>query len=72
MSEHLKPLPASGRCCNRALTLACDHTEYSTVELVNGEWQRTYSHMEPTDAPESVRLFCPDCGDYFQVPEELP
>lgn len=68
---NLPKLPASGRCCGRALTLARDHTEYSTVEFIDGKWQETYSHLEPSDAPESVRLFCPDCGEYFELPEEL-
>lgn len=72
MNEPLKPLPASGRCCGKELMLAHDHTEYSTVELISGKWQQTYSHQEPSDAWDSVRLLCAACGDYFEVPEDLP
>lgn len=70
----LAPLPTSGRCCGQSLTLAVDHTKYFVVEINSkgGGWWRTFSHEEESEAPEAVRLFCPDCGEYFQVPKGLP
>lgn len=69
----LAPLPESGRCCGPSLTLAIDWTRYFGVELEDdGRWRRTLSHEEESGAPEAVRLFCPDCGEYFEVPEALP
>lgn len=69
----IKPFPASGRCpCGcETLTLARDKTEFSILEVENGGMTVTYSDAEYLDAPDSVRVFCPDCGDYFEVPEEL-
>lgn len=70
---NLRPLPASGRCCESPLRLARDLTEYTSLSLVNGRWldNQSYSHQESSDDPESVRVFCPDCGNYFEVPEEI-
>jgi hypothetical protein len=31
----------------------------------------TEEPMTDTDPEGNVRLFCPDCGQYFNVPEEL-
>lgn len=69
----LLPLPHDGRCvcgCSE-FTLARDKTEYSPVELVDGEYRSTYGHQEDSSAPDAVRLFCSDCGNYFQVPDSL-
>lgn len=70
----LKPLPESGKCCGPSLTLAIDHTKYFDVEINSkgGGWRRTFIHEEESEAPEAVRLFCPDCGEYFQIPKVLP
>lgn len=70
----LKPLPSSGQCVcgNETLTLARDTTDYFPAKFEGGKWvTESLSHSEESDAPEAVRLFCPDCGEYYQVPEEL-
>jgi hypothetical protein len=73
MTYHLRFLPDSGCYCGQTrVTLARDCTAYTGVEWVDGMWQATGSEtVEPTEAPDSVRLFCPDCGTYFRIPSDL-
>lgn len=67
-------LPTDGACpCgNKSLVLAQDQTEYTTVTK-SGEWEFGASNFEQTDYDTmgGVRLFCPSCGQYFNVPKEL-
>lgn len=67
----LKPLPPSGRCCYESLTIARDATEYSFVEFRDGKWTEDAPSLDYATLPDSVRLFCPDCGEYYEVPEGL-
>lgn len=69
------PLPPSSVCpCgSEDLTLAKDQTEYTPVTK-DTEWEfgASYTELAENDDPRgSVRLFCPACGQYFDVPEEL-
>jgi hypothetical protein len=59
-------------CGSADLTLAQDTTVYTDCKLVDGRWQQGDERTEPTDGEESIRLFCPNCGEYFAVPESLP
>jgi len=68
---YLLPLPADKRCCDEMLSLAIDQVDYYSVEFVDGHWETNYSGQEPQDGPDSVRLFCSQCGNYYEVPEEL-
>lgn len=71
----LKPTPLDGKCpdCGKAdLLLAQDMTEYSTVNLEDGELVATYSGMESSQTDDAVRLYCAQCGTRFVVPEDLP
>lgn len=72
MEDDLKPLPAGGWCCGPTLTLARETVTYSEVERVLGGWQVTSKFTEDVLHRQSVRLFCPDCGTYFHIPEDLP
>lgn len=71
----MKDAPKSGKCecgCEN-LTVAVDMTHYTPVMLgPDGKWAEAgHEHVEFYDAPEVIRLFCPDCGEYYNVPEEL-
>ncbi len=72
-----KPLPATNCCatCGSAnLTLAVDRTEYTPVLFENGAWVEEAPTTEIIDGDPvnpSVRLFCPECGEYHTVPEAL-
>jgi hypothetical protein len=58
-------------CGNADLTLAVDRTEYTPVTFKNGAWTRDTPTTELVDGPETIRLFCPDCGEYHTVPKAL-
>lgn len=69
-------LPADGACpCGcKELMLARDQTEYTPYTFEDGAWRDAGSHTEEMDSDDpmgSVRMFCTDCGQYFNVPEEL-
>jgi len=69
------PLPDNGACTcgSKDLLLARDQTEYTSVRK-DGEWELGVSSTEQMDTADpmgNVRLFCPACGEYFFVPEEL-
>lgn len=69
----LKQFPVSGRCCGPTLTLAVDRTRYFYVQLEDsGGWIKTDGPEEPSFAEFAERLFCPDCGNYFHIPKDLP
>jgi hypothetical protein len=74
--SNLRFLPDTGCYCGQTrLTLARDVTAFLGVEFRNGNWTSDPADeesFEAIDAPESVRLFCPDCGTYFHVPDNLP
>lgn len=69
------PLPTDGQCeCGcEELLLAEDFTQYSPLKLEDGEWERKYiSGMEPSGILEPIRIYCPECGAEYELPEELP
>ena len=63
-------------CGETKLLLAQDMTRYTPVTKdAEYGWQAEGSHHEDMDScnPDGdVRLFCPQCGTYFEVPDELP
>lgn len=75
-SRHLSPVPADGKCeCGGAsFTLAQDSTTYTPGHFFLGG--RVYSggyrpDVQPSDAEGSLRFFCAQCGEQYQVPEKL-
>ena len=68
-------LPADGACpcgCKEPM-LAKDQTEYTPMTK-DTEWEYGASYTEQTENDDplgTVRLFCTDCSQYFNVPEEL-
>ena len=53
--------------------LAKDQTEYTPVTK-DTEWEYGASYTEQMNSDDpigNVRLFCTDCGQYFNVPEGL-
>lgn len=70
-------LPADGNCtcgCGE-LMLARDVVEYTSAVKTDGEWELGGLNTEALfndDPMGNVRLFCTACGQYFNVPEELP
>lgn len=75
MTDPRIPLPPSGVCpCgSKDLMLAKDQTEYTLVTK-NAKWEFGSYDTEPTENDDpmgSVRLFCPACRQYFNVPDEL-
>lgn len=69
------PMPADGLCqcgCDN-LMLAEDFTQYSPLKLQDGTWKRLYtSDMELSGSLEPTRIYCPECGAEYELPEELP
>ena len=68
-------LPADGVCpCgSKDLMLAKDQTEYTPVTK-DTEWEYGASYTEQMNSDDpigNVRLFCTDCGQYFNVPDEV-
>ncbi len=68
-------LPADGACpCGcKELMLARDQTEYTSVSK-GTEWKYGASYtdqMNSDDPMGNIRLFCTECWQYFNVPEEL-
>jgi len=68
--------PIDGKCpvCGSPeLMLARDKTEYSPCEWDSEQrkFVGRYSHMEESEAPDAVRFYCTNCGEYMEVPEEL-
>ena len=62
-------------CGEVNLLLAQDMTKYTPIiKDVEYGWQTEGSHYEDLhsgDPEGDVRLFCPQCGTYFEVPDEL-
>jgi hypothetical protein len=70
----LLPAPITGRCiCGcEEMTLARDKTDYYPAKMEAGRWVvGALSHSEESENHDAVRLFCPNCGEYYQVPEEV-
>ena len=68
-------LPADGACpCGcKELMLAKDQTEYTPVTK-DTEWEYGASYAEQTENDDplgNARLFCTDCSQYFNVPDEV-
>ena len=79
MTDTKIDLPSDGTCpCgSKDLMLARDQTknqtEYTPVTK-NGAWEHgacSTEQMNSDDPMGNVRLFCTDCSQYFNVPEEL-
>lgn len=72
----MKPTPPSTVCttCNNdGLVLAEDRTHYYEVTCDDGDWASSpLRHTEQIMGDETVRLFCPHCGERFHVPKTLP
>ena len=80
MTDTRIDLPADGVCpCgSKDLLLAKDQTkdqtEYTPVSKEGGAWEHgacSTEQMNSDDPLGTVRLFCTDCSQYFNVPEEL-
>lgn len=71
MSMPLKMTPIDGKCCEEGLTLAEDFIRHTRVVLAGTRWVRDGGPTEQESYNESVRLFCPSCGTYYEVPVEL-
>ena len=68
------PKPVDGKCheCGSADLILCeDMTRYTPVRLVGVGWELDGEYLEHTNAENSVRLMCTECGEYHAVPKEL-
>jgi predicted RNA-binding Zn-ribbon protein involved in translation (DUF1610 family) len=65
--EELREFPDDAKCpdCGDALCYAHDMTEYYIVE------SKEYAYYDTFGDADNCRVFCPDCGEYFKVPETL-
>ena len=75
MTDTKIDLPADGACpCgSKDLMLARDQAEYTPVSK-NGAWEYGAGYtarMNSDDPMGNIRLFCTECGQYFNVPGEL-
>lgn len=71
-----KPLPFTNWCAtcgSEDLLLCVDRTEYTPVKFQDGAWKidSHATHTEITQGDQSVRLLCPNCGEYHNVPRAL-
>jgi hypothetical protein len=70
----MKPTPPTNECteCGReGLALARDVTHYHDMDF-DGEWRASpVTHHEEIWSEKGLRLFCPDCGAYFEPPENI-
>lgn len=61
-------------CGDKNLLLARDQTKFTPVSKAEGEWEYGGDYAEDQDSSDplgGLRLFCPSCGTYFNVPDEL-
>jgi len=60
-------------CGNASLLLCVDQTEYTPLQMINGEWTKDEpaSQTEIVDGEDTTRLLCPECGEYHVVPDLL-
>lgn len=60
-------------CGNASLLLCVDCTEYTPVQYIDGAWEQDTpaAHTEIVDGHDTIRLLCPECGEYHQVPSLL-
>jgi hypothetical protein len=70
----VKKVTAKGCCaeCGNADLLLCvDRTEYTPLKMIKGAWVQDprEAHTEIINGDETIRLMCPNCGEYHQVPE---
>lgn len=76
-TKTLPAVPANGECfdCHGTeFTLAKDSTTYSPgIIFVGGKpcTHGSYDDTQPSDAEDSVRFFCAQCGKGYAVPGEL-
>lgn len=71
--EKLKCAPRCSKCGGQNMTLAKDRTSYSRCSFDEDEqkWVEEFSDTQDSDAEDSVRFFCADCGTRHEIPEEL-
>ena len=65
------PLPDNKTCptCQgQDFSLATDFTRYTHIDVVDGNLCAIADFDEDDGG---VRFFCTQCGEYFEVPEEL-
>lgn len=70
----MKKVTAKGRCAecgNPDLLLCVDRTTYTPLKYVGKAWVRddAAAHTQIIDGDDTIRLMCPNCGEYHQVPE---
>lgn len=72
-SVNLVPLPPQRCACGcERLTFVEDISEFSSVVYEEGRWRRlSDTEIQLIDAPDSQRLFCPQCGTYYVLPEGI-
>ena len=68
-----KMKPCCSQCGGSDMRLAQDRTAYSkaSFDVETGKWVTEFMEVQDTDAEDSVRFFCTDCGTGHEVPEEL-
>lgn len=71
-----KPTPSENKCTqcgHEGLTVAIEVTEYQPAQLVDGEWSMgdVTDTMPGSCGPDDqqVRLFCAECGTYYEAPD---
>lgn len=70
------PQAINGKCSNCGsadLMLAQDFTDYSpcTWDADSGQWEKSYTDMQASEAHDAVRFFCTECGTQHAVPADL-
>ena len=72
--NELFDLDEEGKCpCGSVeLTLAKDCTHYDSGVVLDGKWfGRGNEKAVDIEAEQAIRLFCPSCGTYFNVPSNV-
>lgn len=63
---------ACSKCGSYNMILAEDSTHYSNCTFGGGKWTSWPGSDEPSGADNAIRFYCGECGEYHEVPEELP
>lgn len=74
--KRLPPAPSEPRCptCGEyhSMTLSEDRTERSKLAFEDGKWVKVgVPKSYPLETDSAVRMFCTNCGEYFEVPDGL-
>jgi hypothetical protein len=59
------------KCGSPDMQLVEDRLRYSSCFFEEGKWKSWPGGDDPSGGEDSVRFFCPECGEYHEVPEEL-